>query len=88
MRCLPIGFAAPPSTGTRITWSPGPLTKKIQDVYFSIVRGESPAYREWLTPVYGSLNPGALSEFARSRGAGSVWGHAELPALSTVDRHA
>ena len=34
--------------------TPGPITRKIQDVYFSIVRGENPAYRDWLTPVYAS----------------------------------
>ncbi len=32
---------------------PGPLTKAIQDCYFAVVRGEKPAYRGWLTPVYG-----------------------------------
>ena len=30
----------------------GSLTKRIQDVYFSAARGELPAYRRWLTPVY------------------------------------
>jgi branched-chain amino acid aminotransferase len=29
----------------------GPLTKRIQDVFFSAVRGENPAYRHWLTKV-------------------------------------
>jgi branched-chain amino acid aminotransferase len=28
---------------------PGPVTKKIQDVFFRAVRGEEPKYREWLT---------------------------------------
>jgi branched-chain amino acid aminotransferase len=32
---------------------PGPVTKAMQDCYFSVVRGENPAYRGWLTPVYG-----------------------------------
>ncbi len=32
---------------------PGPVTRAIQDCYFSVVRGEKPAYRGWLTPVYG-----------------------------------
>jgi branched-chain amino acid aminotransferase len=32
---------------------PGPLTRAIQACYFAVVRGEKPAYREWLTPVYG-----------------------------------
>ena len=30
----------------------GPWTKKLQDLYFSIVRGENEKYRHWLTPVY------------------------------------
>jgi branched-chain amino acid aminotransferase len=29
---------------------PGPVTKRIQDVFFRAVRGEEPKYREWLTP--------------------------------------
>jgi branched-chain amino acid aminotransferase len=32
---------------------PGPVTRAIQACYFSVVRGERPAYRDWLTPVYG-----------------------------------
>jgi branched-chain amino acid aminotransferase len=28
---------------------PGPITKKIQDIYFKSVRGEQEAYRHWLT---------------------------------------
>jgi branched-chain amino acid aminotransferase len=32
---------------------PGPLTRAIQACYFAVVRGEKPAYRHWLTPVYG-----------------------------------
>lgn len=31
----------------------GPLTQKIQDLYFSVVRGQYPKYLHWLTPVYG-----------------------------------
>ncbi len=31
----------------------GPVTRAIQGCYFSVVRGEKPAYRGWLTPVYG-----------------------------------
>lgn len=30
----------------------GPLTKQIQELYFSIVRGNHPKYIHWLTPVY------------------------------------
>ncbi len=33
----------------------GPVTKRIQDVYFAAARGELPAYRRWLTPVYGAV---------------------------------
>jgi branched-chain amino acid aminotransferase len=32
---------------------PGPMTRAIQACYFAVVRGEKPAYRHWLTPVYG-----------------------------------
>lgn len=31
---------------------PGPLTRKLQEVYFSIAAGRVPEYRHWLTPVY------------------------------------
>ena len=30
----------------------GPLTQKLQDLYFRAVRGELPRYKKWLTPVY------------------------------------
>ncbi len=30
----------------------GPWTKKLQDLYFKIVRGDHAKYRHWLTPVY------------------------------------
>ncbi|MGA1789872.1 MAG: branched-chain amino acid transaminase [bacterium] len=30
----------------------GPITQRIQKLYFSIVKGENERYREWLTPVY------------------------------------
>jgi branched-chain amino acid aminotransferase len=33
--------------------APGPVTRAIQACYFAVVRGESPAYRRWLTAVYG-----------------------------------
>ena len=32
---------------------PGPVTRAMQACYFAVVRGEKPAYRRWLTPVYG-----------------------------------
>ncbi|TGK80558.1 branched-chain amino acid transaminase [Leptospira montravelensis] len=30
----------------------GPITKKIQSIFFEAVRGEQPSYMNWLTPVY------------------------------------
>lgn len=30
----------------------GPITKRVKDRYFEIVRGTVPAYRHWVTPVY------------------------------------
>ena len=32
---------------------PGPITRRIKECYFGVVRGEKPAYRSWLTPVWG-----------------------------------
>lgn len=40
---LPLGDGA----------QPGPVTRAIKECYFAVVRGEKPAYRRWLTPVYG-----------------------------------
>ncbi len=34
------------------TGRPGPLTRRLQDLYFSVVEGRVPRYRDWLTPVY------------------------------------
>ncbi len=31
---------------------PGPVSKKLQDVYFDVVRGKIEKYRHWCTPVY------------------------------------
>ena len=37
---------------------PGPITKRMQEVYFSAARGKMPAYRQWLSPVYaGAREP-------------------------------
>jgi branched-chain amino acid aminotransferase len=33
--------------------SVGPLTRRLQELYFRAVRGEEARYRDWLTPVYG-----------------------------------
>jgi branched-chain amino acid aminotransferase len=30
----------------------GPLTRKVSETYFAAVRGKSPQYRSWVTPVY------------------------------------
>jgi branched-chain amino acid aminotransferase len=40
---LPLGDGA----------GPGPVTRAMQACYFAVARGEKPAYRAWLTPVYG-----------------------------------
>jgi len=37
----------PVGTGTL-----GPIVRQLRDVYFAAVRGQLPAYRSWLTPVY------------------------------------
>ncbi|MFO7775419.1 MAG: aminotransferase class IV, partial [Candidatus Hydrogenedentota bacterium] len=31
---------------------PGPISKRLQNLYFDVVRGKAPAYRKWCTPVY------------------------------------
>lgn len=31
---------------------PGPVTKRLQDLYFQVVGGKVPKYRQWCTPVY------------------------------------
>ena len=36
---------------------PGPLTTKIQNLYFDIAKGKVAKYRHWLTPVYGDKKP-------------------------------
>jgi branched-chain amino acid aminotransferase len=33
------------------TGAPGPVVKKVQDMYFRVVRGQEPRYAEWLTYV-------------------------------------
>ena len=34
------------------TGSVGPVTKKLQDIYFGAAHGDNPKYSKWLTPVY------------------------------------
>jgi branched-chain amino acid aminotransferase len=31
--------------------SPGPLTRRLQDLYFGACKGENDRYAEWLTPI-------------------------------------
>jgi branched-chain amino acid aminotransferase len=31
---------------------PGPVSKKLQDLYFNVVQGKVAKYRHWCTPVY------------------------------------
>jgi branched-chain amino acid aminotransferase len=33
--------------------SMGPVTRKLRDLYFNVVRGRVPKYRPWCSPVYG-----------------------------------
>jgi len=33
---------------------PGPITRRLQQLYFDVVTGAVPKYRHWLTPVYGA----------------------------------
>jgi branched-chain amino acid aminotransferase len=33
--------------------SMGPATQKLRDLYFDLVRGKVPKYRQWCHPVYG-----------------------------------
>lgn len=35
------------------TGSMGPVTLKLRDLYFNVVRGKVPKYRQWCQPVYG-----------------------------------
>jgi branched-chain amino acid aminotransferase len=30
---------------------PGPVTQKIQEVYFAVVKGQEPRYQQWLTYI-------------------------------------
>ena len=34
---------------------PGPVTKRLQETYFSAAAGRLPQYRRWLMPVYGAV---------------------------------
>ncbi|WP_137178328.1 branched-chain amino acid transaminase [Roseomonas sp. AR75] len=41
---------------------PGPLTRRIQKLYFDVVSGAQPKYRHWLTPVYGTATRASAAE--------------------------
>ncbi len=41
---------------------PGPITRRIQKLYFDIVSGAVPKYRHWLTPVYGTAARAAAAD--------------------------
>lgn len=38
---------------------PGPITRRLQKLYFDVVTGGVPKYRHWLTPVYGAARSAA-----------------------------
>ena len=38
---------------------PGPITRRLQQLYFDVVTGAVPKYRHWLTPVYGATRSAA-----------------------------
>jgi branched-chain amino acid aminotransferase len=35
------------------TGSMGPVTQKLREIYFNVVRGKVAKYRQWCYPVYG-----------------------------------
>jgi branched-chain amino acid aminotransferase len=41
---------------------PGPITRRVQKIYFDVVSGAVPAYRHWLTPVYGGAAQAAAAD--------------------------
>ncbi|HLJ59701.1 MAG TPA: branched-chain amino acid transaminase [bacterium] len=41
------------------TGKPGPVTRRLQETYFSVAEGRVPHYRHWLTPVYGGVKAAA-----------------------------
>src|SRR4029453_15195866 len=44
----------------------GPVASGLRDLYFRVVRGQHPAYRNWCAGVYGAAKPAA------ARGAGGA----------------
>jgi branched-chain amino acid aminotransferase len=53
------GTAAQITAATRIdhrmigTGEMGPVTSKLRELFFDILRGNNPTYHHWNTPVYG-----------------------------------
>ena len=45
----------------------GPITKKIQDAFFAIVRGETADRHQWLTPIPQRASVAAETAAARQR---------------------
>jgi branched-chain amino acid aminotransferase len=41
---------------------PGPVTRRLQQLYFDVVTGKVPKYRHWLTPVYGTARRAAAAD--------------------------
>ncbi|MBN1965592.1 MAG: branched-chain amino acid transaminase [Anaerolineae bacterium] len=41
------------------TGKPGPITSKLRELYFKLVRGKLPQYGEWLQPIYATVPEGA-----------------------------
>src|SRR5436853_3174754 len=54
------------------TGQPGPLTRRLQEVYFSVVEGRVPQYRPWLLPVYGEAKPAKAPKAAKERTGAST----------------
>ena len=42
--------------------TPGPITRRLQALYFEVARGQHAQYRHWLTPVYGAAAARAAAE--------------------------
>jgi branched-chain amino acid aminotransferase len=49
--------------------TPGPVTRRLQECFFEIVRGGRPRDAEWLTPVYQSLEESGGPRLASAREA-------------------
>jgi len=43
----------------------GPITRRLRNLYFEIVRGRVPKYRHWCTPVYEGAETGSASDKPR-----------------------